>query len=99
MESGRGDDAVHTLIDSDDATVLAGMCGAARTALAAGNTTVRDCGDRNLLAVRLAAETAVQPGSGPEVLAAGPPLTTYRGHCHFLGGAVEGATALRPRAE
>jgi imidazolonepropionase-like amidohydrolase len=53
--------------------------------VAAGVTTVRDLGDRRFrtLAFRQ------RPGL-PRVVAAGPPLTTPGGHCHFLGGTVEG---------
>ena len=64
--------------------------------LAAGVTTVRDLGDRDYrtLAFR------DRPGM-PRVVASGPPLTTPGGHCHFLGGAVEGdlRTAVRRHAE
>jgi imidazolonepropionase-like amidohydrolase len=51
----------------------------------AGVTTVRDLGDRGYrtLAFR------ERPGL-PRVVASGPPLTTPGGHCHFLGGAVDG---------
>jgi imidazolonepropionase-like amidohydrolase len=51
----------------------------------AGVTSVRDLGDRNFrtLAFR------DRPGL-PRVVASGPPLTTPGGHCHFLGGAVDG---------
>jgi len=56
-----------------------------RAHAAAGVTTVRDLGDRGYrtLAFRLS------PGL-PRVVAAGPPVTTPGGHCHFLGGAVAG---------
>lgn len=63
---------------------------------AAGVTTVRDLGDRGYrtLAFR------DRPGL-PRVVAAGPPITTPAGHCHFLGGAVDGDVrgAVRERAE
>ena len=63
---------------------------------AAGVTTVRDLGDRGYrtLAFRMS------PGL-PRVVAAGPPLTTPGGHCHFLGGAVAGdlSTAVTEHAE
>jgi imidazolonepropionase-like amidohydrolase len=63
---------------------------------AAGVTTVRDLGDRGYrtLAFR------DRPGL-PRVVAAGPPITTHAGHCHFLGGAVDGdvRAAVRDRAE
>jgi imidazolonepropionase-like amidohydrolase len=51
----------------------------------AGVTTVRDLGDRGFrtLAFR------ERPGL-PRVVASGPPLTTLGGHCHFLGGVVDG---------
>ncbi|NRQ37267.1 amidohydrolase family protein [Nonomuraea sp. NN258] len=71
---------------------------AARGHLAAGVTTVRDLGDRDFLALRLGLGD-----EGPEVLAAGPPITTSKGHCWFLGGAAEGEAgvraAVRERAE
>jgi imidazolonepropionase-like amidohydrolase len=56
-----------------------------RAHAAAGVTTVRDLGDRHFrtLAFRK------RPGL-PRVVAAGPPLTTPGGHCHFLGGEVDG---------
>ena len=51
----------------------------------AGVTTVRDLGDRGYrtLAFRDC------PGL-PRVVASGPPITVPGGHCHFLGGAVDG---------
>lgn len=51
----------------------------------AGVTTVRDLGDRHYrtLAFREC------PGL-PRVVAAGPPITTPGGHCHFLGGVTDG---------
>ena len=67
-----------------------------RAHAAAGVTTVRDLGDRGYrtLAFRLS------PGL-PRVVAAGPPLTTPGGHCHFLGGAVAGdlSAAVTEHAE
>lgn len=53
-------------------------------ALHAGVTTVRDLGAPDYLAVELRDGLAV----GPEILAAGPPITTPGGHCWFLGGEV-----------
>ena len=51
----------------------------------AGVTTVRDLGDRHFRTLPF----RQRPGL-PRVVAAGPPLTTPGGHCHFLGGEVEG---------
>ena len=53
--------------------------------LVAGVTTVRDLGDRGFRTLTF----RDRPGL-PRVLAAGPPLTTPGGHCHYLGGVVDG---------
>ncbi|NUR25764.1 MAG: amidohydrolase family protein, partial [Catenulispora sp.] len=75
---------------------------AARRAAAGGVTTVRDLGDRGYLALGLR-DAAARDHSLPTILAAGPPITTPGGHCHFLGGPAEGAdgvrTAVRVHAE
>ncbi|SES36097.1 Imidazolonepropionase [Pedococcus cremeus] len=62
----------------------------------AGVTTVRDLGDRGYLTLGF----RERPGL-PRVVAAGPPMTTPGGHCHFLGGVVEGdpGVAVAERAE
>jgi imidazolonepropionase-like amidohydrolase len=84
----------HLQAASDDA-LLQQMRANAATALAAGITTVRDLGDRAFLAVALRESFAAEPGSGPEILAAGPPLTSPGGHCHFMGGGVTGEDGIR----
>jgi imidazolonepropionase-like amidohydrolase len=68
---------------SDDETVAA-MTRAAQTALRGGVTTVRDLGDRDYLSLGLRG----RPGL-PAIVAAGPPITTPGGHCHYLGGVAE----------
>jgi len=92
-------DPVATLAERDDDAALAAMAAAARTALAGGVTTVRDLGDRDYLSLPLRGRADL-----PTILAAGPPITTANGHCHFLGGAttddVDGIrAAVRERAE
>ncbi|MBO2450699.1 amidohydrolase family protein [Actinomadura barringtoniae] len=79
-------DQIGRLARLDDEELLADMRRAARTALGAGITTVRDLGDRGYLALRV---------EGPTVLASGPPITTRGGHCWFLGGEVEGVEVVR----
>jgi imidazolonepropionase-like amidohydrolase len=64
-----------------------------RAHLAQGVTTVRDLGD---VAYRTLAFRQV-PGL-PRVVVAGPAVTTPRGHCHFLGGAVAGTGKADLRA-
>lgn len=56
-----------------------------------GVTTVRDLGDRSYRTLAFRAAATGQP----RVVAAGPPITTPGGHCHFLGCTAPDATALR----
>jgi imidazolonepropionase-like amidohydrolase len=78
-----------------DEALLQRMRANAATALAAGITTVRDLGDRAFLAVALRESLAAEPGTGPEIIAAGPPLTSPGGHCYFMGGEVAGEDGIR----
>ncbi|WP_188113505.1 amidohydrolase family protein [Nocardioides humilatus] len=59
---------------------------------AKGVTTVRDLGDCDYRT--LAFRDRRTPGQ-PRIIAAGPPITTTGGHCHFLGSQADGADALR----
>jgi imidazolonepropionase-like amidohydrolase len=77
-------DPVGALAGRSDDETLEAMTIAARTALRGGVTTVRDLGDRDYLSLALRGE----PGL-PAVVAAGPPITTPGGHCHYLGGVAE----------
>src|SRR5918992_2230571 len=87
-------DARQQFATDDDETLLIRAHRAASSALAAGVTTVRDLGDRGYVGVRLRQELAERPGHGPEVLAAGPPITRTKGHCCFLGGEADEPGAL-----
>ena len=98
------DDPVGHLAAADDDEILAAMRTRARLALSAGITTVRDLGDRGYLSLRLRDEMAGDPTAGPQILASGPPITTGRGHCWFLGGETAGGVdavraAVREHAE
>jgi imidazolonepropionase-like amidohydrolase len=86
-------DVVGALSARSDAEVLDAMTAAARTALAGGVTTVRDLGDRDYLSLGLRGV----PGL-PTIVAAGPPITTPGGHCHYLGGVTEPGEAAVRRA-
>ncbi|MFH8658208.1 amidohydrolase family protein [Streptomyces afghaniensis] len=88
-----GPDAVDHVANGDSGALLDTARAAATTALHTGVTTVRDLGDRDYLA--LAVRDQMPPTQRPEIVAAGPPITTRGGHCHFLGGEAEGADALR----
>ena len=84
-----GPDPLGRLSDVDDEQLLGEMQSAARQALMAGDTTVRDLGDRGFLGVRIKEMTSADPLLGADVVPAGPPLTSPQGHCWSLGGVVE----------
>ncbi|MCO8275489.1 amidohydrolase family protein [Actinoplanes sp. TRM 88003] len=88
-------DPVTALAGRDDDEVLERMREAAAAHLDAGVTSVRDLGDRGFLSTRLAGQTRSDLAAGPHIVASGPPITTPGGHCHFLGGAVDGVEGLR----
>jgi imidazolonepropionase-like amidohydrolase len=97
-------DPVGHLAAADDEEVLAAMRAGARLALSAGITAVRDLGDRGYLSLKLRDELAGDLTAGPQILAAGPPITTGKGHCWFLGGGTAGGVdavraAVREHAE
>src|SRR5437016_4923131 len=77
-------DPVAALAARSDEETIEAMTRAGQAALAGGVTTVRDLGDRDYLSLGLRG----RPGL-PTILAAGPPVTTPTGHCHYLGGAAE----------
>jgi imidazolonepropionase-like amidohydrolase len=94
-----GTDPVAALAARDDTTARAAMSAAGRAALRGGVTTVRDLGDRDFLSLGLRGAADL-----PTIVAAGPPITTPAGHCHYLGGATEPTpqalrAAVRERAE
>jgi imidazolonepropionase-like amidohydrolase len=80
-----GVDPLADLYAEDDAALLLHATANARTALAAGITTVRDLGDRN--GVARALRDGIKRGivAGPRIMTAGAPITITGGHCHFLG--------------
>ena len=77
-------DPVGALAGRDDEAAVAAMIRAGQTALRGGVTTVRDLGDRDYLSLGLRGRPGV-----PTIVAAGPPVTTPGGHCHYLGGVAE----------
>ncbi len=88
-------DPLRQLLDDSDDVLLARMHRHAQVALRAGITTVRDLGDRGYLGVALRERYRTGGEIGPEVLAAGPPVTPTRGHCWFLGGQADGIDGVR----
>lgn len=92
------DDPVGRLAGAGDGDVLGWMRVAARACLDAGITTVRDLGDRGYLALRLRSEFARDLAAGPQVVAAGPPITTTGGHCCTWAERPKGPMASAPRS-
>jgi imidazolonepropionase-like amidohydrolase len=88
-------EAVRQMRADSDATLLLRMRLAAQRALAAGITTVRDLGDRNFLGVALRDWFRQGSEIGPEIIAAGPPVTVTGGHCWFMGGEADGELEIR----
>ena len=91
-------DPVASLAGRQDGEVMEAMARAGQAALRGGITTVRDLGDRGYLSLGLRGRTDL-----PTIVAAGPPITTPGGHCHYLGGTaaptIEGVrAAVRERA-
>lgn len=70
----------------EDTSLLDRMHRKAQQALRAGVTTVRDLGDPRYAALALRQQYAAGKEAGPEILAAGPPITRTGGHCWYLGG-------------
>jgi imidazolonepropionase-like amidohydrolase len=64
-------------------------------AVAAGTTTVRDCGTLNDVAFAVRAGVEVGKIDGPRVLTCGAGLTISGGHCHFFCHQVDTTAELR----
>ncbi|AEA23940.1 amidohydrolase [Pseudonocardia dioxanivorans CB1190] len=86
-----GLDPVATLAAREPAEVLEQMAAAGAAQLRAGVTTVRDLGDRDYLTLELRERDLPLP----TIVAAGPPITSPGGHCHFLGGVTSGVDGVR----
>ncbi|RSO03257.1 amidohydrolase [Streptomyces sp. WAC 06783] len=93
------DRSKEAMADEDDHTTLTRMRRHAGQHLRAGVTTVRDLGDRRFLALSLRDHYTAGNETGPEIVAAGPPITRTRGHCWFLGGEADGVAAVEAAVE
>lgn len=88
-EYGALDRVAGATADELDAIITEGL----RRQLAAGVTTVRDLGDRGFNVVERR-DRQSPADLEPTIVAAGPPVTTVGGHCHYLRGEVADATAI-----
>jgi imidazolonepropionase-like amidohydrolase len=71
----------------------------ALAALHAGLTTVRDCGGKARIVQTVRDRIRRGPAEGPDILSCGMPITTTRGHCHWLGLIADGHDEARQAAE
>jgi len=93
-QPGNGTSYQESMAESDS-FLGASVAFAARRALDAGITTVRDVGSR--LETGFEAREALRRGygEGARILLAGPPLTITGGHMRWYGGEVDGVEAVR----
>ncbi|MDB5059428.1 MAG: Imidazolonepropionase [Chloroflexi bacterium] len=82
-------------VEEPDGVLVAISVRNAQTALAAGITTLRDCGGRG--ATTFDVRRAIDRGyvSGPRLVLCGQPITITGGHCWYFGGEADGVDALR----
>ncbi|TNM45109.1 amidohydrolase family protein [Nocardioides albidus] len=92
LVSDAGVGSLERVGELDDDAVDAEIARSLAAQAAAGVTTVRDLGDRGYRT--LAFRDTPAPGA-PRIVAAGPPLTTPDGHCHYLGGQVASRDGIR----
>ena len=99
LVAGSGVRALDLVEGYSDQEIEAVVTRSLAAHLAAGVTTVRDLGDRRFVVVNRRDDQHARPLTTarpwtPTILAAGPPLTTPRGHCHYLGGEVSGPVEI-----
>jgi imidazolonepropionase-like amidohydrolase len=76
---------IAQVIGESDNQLLARALANAQAALRAGLTTIRDCGGTKNLVQQIRDRIRRGETPGPDILACGAPITTTRGHCHWLG--------------
>jgi imidazolonepropionase-like amidohydrolase len=90
--------ALPDILAEDNPRILLRAVHNAQLALRVGVTTVRDCGGRDLMPLRLRDAIAADVLPGPRILAAGPAITVTGGHCYFFNGEVDSADGMRQLA-
>lgn len=83
------------ILGEDNPRILLRAVHNAQLALRVGVTTVRDCGGRDLMPLKLRDAIAAGVLPGPRILAAGPAITVTGGHCYFFNGEVDSADGMR----
>jgi imidazolonepropionase-like amidohydrolase len=90
-----GNGGIFEVLENSDAYVAVATADAARKALHAGITTVRDVGSRGTTAIDVREALRHGVGEGPRMLVAGPPMTITGGHCWYFGGEADGVEGVR----
>ena len=90
--------ALPDILGEDNPRILLRAVHNAQLALRVGVTTVRDCGGRDLMPLKLRDAIAAGVVPGPRILAAGPAITVTGGHCYFFNGEVDSADGMRQLA-
>src|SRR3954452_1746114 len=90
--------ALPDILADDNPRILLRAVHNAQLALRVGVTTVRDCGGRDLMPLKLRDAIAAGVIPGPRILAAGPAITVTGGHCYFFNGEVDSADGMRQLA-
>ncbi len=86
MSALETNEAIIAQVTSESETQLLTRIEAnAQAALKSGLTTVRDCGGTNNHIQQVRDRIRRGLINGPDILACGSPITTTRGHCHWLG--------------
>ena len=86
-------------LDGDDAVRMDVARRNAQKAIAAGITTIRDCGAPAPLMWQLKKEVERGDTPGPHIQNCGSPLMRIGGHCHFFGGEVSTVHQVRRMVE
>jgi imidazolonepropionase-like amidohydrolase len=82
-------------VQEEDGVLVASAANAARTALSAGITTVRDTGGQGNTTFQLRRAARLGLAAAPRMLLVGQPVTITGGHTWYLGGEADGVDGVR----
>jgi imidazolonepropionase-like amidohydrolase len=95
LDMPGNDTMLEDIVREPDGVLVASAANAARTALEAGITTIRDTGGRGETTFQLRRALDLGIASGPRMLLTGQPVTITGGHCWYLGGEADGVDGVR----
>jgi imidazolonepropionase-like amidohydrolase len=96
---GTHEEVVRMVSAESETELTARAIANAQAALRCGVTTLRDCGGPHLSTIIV--REAIRKGHvlGPDILASGRPITTRKGHLHYIGILADSETEVRAAAE